>query len=157
MGEMRQLVRDHGLELARLEPVDEPLREVQAGAVAAGGDDPRVRLALLLEHDLRLGEVGDHAQALDRGVQLGRGGRRELVGAHGRGALLPHEVEADRDRDPHADHEPGGRDGDHGGERGEHDERRRDGGHHHPRDEAAVGGEELAGGARHGPMVLLRR
>ena len=52
-----------GLELAWLQELQQPLREVQAEPAAARALDPGVRLCLAVQDDRRLDDVPDHAVA----------------------------------------------------------------------------------------------
>ena len=76
-----------------------PCGQVQAEAAAVGALDPAVGQRLALEHDRRLRQVGDDAQALDDRVQLGRVGGREPAPARGDRDALAH---ADADAEARA-------------------------------------------------------
>ena len=55
LGDVRQLVREHALELGRLQALQQPLGHMQLRPVAPEADHPAVGLALTLEHEPRLG------------------------------------------------------------------------------------------------------
>ena len=138
--DVRQLMGDHGLELARLERLDQAAREVQPVAAADGALDPAVGQRLALEHDRRLRQVRHDAQALDDGVQLGRGGGREPRAARGdRDPVTRRDADADAegDHDQHPDLPPRG-EGQHPEQRGADDERGEQRHHHHPDHEPEV-------------------
>ena len=101
---MRELVREDGLDLLRLEPAPQARRHGDDCVLRIAPRRERVRDVGVDDRDARLGQVGHRAQALDHRVQLGRlltvddlgagCSERDLVG----GVVL-------EDRDPDHDHE----------------------------------------------------
>ena len=69
---MRQLVREHALDLLRLEALPEPARDGDGRAFRAAARREGVRNVRVDDRDPRLGQVGHRAQPLDHVVQVGR-------------------------------------------------------------------------------------
>ena len=74
VGDVRQLVGQHALELARLEPLHEPGRDAHRRALATVPGGEGVRQVGLRDRDPRLGQVGQLAEPLDRLVEAGASG-----------------------------------------------------------------------------------
>ena len=72
IGDVRELVRQHALDLVRLEPAPEAGRHGDGRVLGATPGRERVRDVRVDHGDPRLREIGHRAQPLDHGVQLRR-------------------------------------------------------------------------------------
>ena len=154
---MGELVRDDRLELGGLEELEQPAGHVQARAAAPQPDEPRVRLALVLDDDLGAGQVGQDAEPVDDPVQHGLvlGPDDARLGPLGPLAHRPDDPDQRGDRD--ADEDLVRRDDHHGHEAGQDQQRGADRGEHHPRLQSPVGREELAAAPATGHVRRLAR
>jgi hypothetical protein len=74
---VRELVREHALDLLRLQPLPEAARDGDGRVLGAAPGREGVRHVGVDDRDARLGQIGHGAQTLDHVMQL-----RRLIALH---------------------------------------------------------------------------